>query len=63
MTYRAPTITDHGSLLALTRASPQPNDGNDPCSERGPHLFKQTGAADYIQGQANLMTCVPSGSV
>jgi hypothetical protein len=61
MTYHAPTITDHGSLVALTQASG--NDGNDPCSERGPHLFKQTGDADYIQGQANLMTCTPTGSV
>jgi hypothetical protein len=61
MTYRAPTITDHGSLVALTRASG--NDGNDPCRDNPPRGFKQTGAADYIQGQANLATCVPTGSV
>ena len=63
MTYLAPTITDHGSLLALTAESKVPNDGNDPCSDRGPHGFKQTGAADYIQGNPNLMTCTPSGSI
>jgi hypothetical protein len=60
--YRAPTITDHGSLIALTQASP--NDGNDPCRDNNPRdTFKQTGNADYIQGQANLGTCVPGGSV
>jgi len=62
MTYRAPTITDHGSLIALTRASG--NDGNDPCRINDPRDgYKQTGAADLIQGQANLATCVPTGSI
>jgi hypothetical protein len=62
MTYCAPTITDHGSLLALTQASP--NDGEDPCRFNEPrNEFKQTGNADYILGQSNLGTCIPSGSV
>jgi hypothetical protein len=60
MTYSAPTITDHGSLLALTGESKVPNDGNDPCRFQNPRGWKQTGLADYIQGNANLTTCVPT---
>jgi hypothetical protein len=57
MQYEAPRVVDHGSVRALTAASG--NDGNDPCRFNNPrNTFKQTGAADLIQGNANLTTCV-----
>ena len=56
--YSAPCIFDHGTLVELTAASG--NDGNDPCRDNPPRGPKQTGAADYIQGNANLTTCILS---
>jgi len=57
--YEAPRLIVHGSVEELTLASG--NDGNDPCRFNEPRdEYKQTGAADYIQGQANLATCVAS---
>lgn len=59
MTYKAPRLIVHGSVEELTLASG--NDGNDPCRFNKPRdEYKQTGTADYIQGQANLATCVAS---
>jgi hypothetical protein len=55
--YEPPRIQDHGSVKALTAQSG--NDGNDPCRFNPPRGFKQTGPADYIQGNANLTTCSP----
>lgn len=61
MKYVAPRLIVHGSVQALTLESPQPNDGNDPCRFNKPRdEYKQTGAADYILGQANLTTCAAS---
>jgi hypothetical protein len=57
MNYEAPHIFDHGSLAKLTAQSG--NDGNDPCRDNPPRGFKQTGPADFIQGNANLTTCSP----
>jgi hypothetical protein len=58
MAYTAPRLVVHGSVESLTLASG--NDGNDPCRFNNPRdTYKQTGAADLIQGQANLATCVP----
>lgn len=55
-TYEAPALIDLGDFGALTLASG--NSGNDPCRFNQPRdVFKQTGLADYIQGQANLATC------
>jgi hypothetical protein len=59
MGYEAPTLVVYGTLTELTAASG--NDGNDPCRFNDPRgTYKQTGAADLIQGQANLATCVPT---
>jgi hypothetical protein len=56
--YQAPQLYVHGSVEELTAASG--NDGNDPCRFNKPRdSYKQTGPADYIQGQANLATCSP----
>ena len=54
--YKKPQLLVLGSVAELTFASG--NDGNDPCRWNKPRdTFKQTGPADYIQGQANLATC------
>jgi hypothetical protein len=58
MEYEAPTLVVYGTIADLTQASG--NSGNDPCRLNPPRGYKQTGAADLIQGQANLMTCVPT---
>lgn len=59
MPYEAPHLFIHGSVHALTLASG--NDGEDPCRFNEPRdTYKQTGAADLIQGQANLTTCAAS---
>ena len=51
MRYERPKLTLLGKFTDLTRA------GNDPCRDVGPHGTKQTGPADLVQGQAELMTC------
>jgi hypothetical protein len=56
--YSAPRISDYGTLVELTAASG--NSGNDPCRDNPPRGPKQTGAADLIQGNANLATCALS---
>jgi hypothetical protein len=54
--YEAPQLVELGDFRDLTRASG--NSGNDPCRFNNPRdVFKQTGLADFIQGQANLATC------
>jgi hypothetical protein len=60
VSYSAPRIFDHGTLVELTAQSPIGNDGNDPCRDNPPRGPKQTGPADLIQGNANLQTCVLS---
>ena len=56
--YERPKVTVMGGFRELTFASG--NGGNDPCRFNNPRgTFKQTGAADFIQGQANLTTCSP----
>ena len=56
--YEKPTLVALGTVEELTFASG--NSGNDPCRFNPPRdTFKQTGPADYIQGQANLTTCSP----
>ena len=58
--YEAPRLIVHGSVHALTLQS-SGNDGEDPCRFNEPRdEYKQTGTADLIHGQANLMTCVAS---
>jgi hypothetical protein len=57
--YERPELFILGGFRELTQQQPGgpiPN-GNDPCSLRGPHGLKQTGLADYIQGNAALQTC------
>ena len=57
--YERPQLFIVGGFRDLTLASG--NDGNDPCRFNNPRgVFKQTGAADFIQGQANLTTCTAS---
>lgn len=59
MSYEAPRLFVHGSVETLTRGSG--NSGNDPCRFNDPRdTFKQSGPADFIQGQANLQTCTVS---
>lgn len=54
--YEPPRLAALGSVHALTLASG--NSGNDPCRYNDPRgVFKQTGPADFIQGQANLAVC------
>jgi hypothetical protein len=54
--YEAPRLIELGGFYDLTLASG--NDGNDPCRFNDPRdTYKQTGLADFIQGQANLATC------
>jgi hypothetical protein len=54
--YERPKLVVLGSFAQLTLASG--NDGNDPCRFNEPRgTNKQTGPADFIQGQANLTTC------
>ena len=49
--YECPRVFTIGDFRELTL-------GNDPCRFNDPRdVYKQTGAADYIQGQANLATC------
>jgi hypothetical protein len=56
--YERPELTVVGGFRELTLASG--NSGNDPCRFNNPRgTFKQTGPADFIQGQANLTTCSP----
>lgn len=56
--YESPRLYVHGDVGKLTAASG--NDGNDPCRFNNPRgTYKQTGAADLIQGEANLTTCSP----
>ena len=58
MNYERPKLTLLGSFTDLTRDSG--NSGNDPCRDIQGNL-KQTGASDYLTGQAggpsNLATC------
>ena len=54
-TYERPVLVVLGRVEELTLGSG--NDGNDPCRDNPPRGFKQTGPADFIQGQANLATC------
>ena len=56
-TYERPVLLVLGRVEELTLSSG--NDGNDPCRDNPPRGFKQTGPADFIQGQANLTTCSP----
>lgn len=59
MAYTAPRLVVHGSVESLTLQS-SGNSGNDPCRFNNPRdTYKQTGAADLIQGEANLATCTP----
>jgi len=59
MEYEAPSFIVHGSIESLTLLG----DGEDPCRYNPPRdEFKQTGAADLIQGQANLATCTPASA-
>jgi hypothetical protein len=58
--YSAPRIFDHGTLVELTAQNPTGNSGNDPCRDNPPRGLKQTGAADLIQANANLTTCILS---
>lgn len=61
MNYESPRFIVHGSIESLTLASG--NDGDDPCRFNKPRdENKQTGAADLIQGQANLATCTPTSA-
>jgi hypothetical protein len=52
-TYERPVLVVLGRVEELTLAG----DGNDPCRDNPPRGYKQTGPADFIQGQANLATC------
>ncbi len=56
--YERPQLFLIGSVGELTLASG--NSGNDPCRDNPPRGPKQTGPADFIQGQANLATCAAS---
>jgi|1185.fasta_scaffold1274344_1 hypothetical protein len=54
--YEAPRLVELGGFSDLTLASG--NSGEDPCRFSNPRdVYKQTGLADFIQGQANLATC------
>jgi hypothetical protein len=54
--YERPRLFVLGGFSELT-LGPIP-DGNDPCRYNSPRdTFKQTGAADYLQGNAALETC------
>jgi hypothetical protein len=56
--YERPQIFVLGGFRELTLESKVPNDGEDPCRFNNPRgVFKQTGAADYVQGNANLSNC------
>jgi hypothetical protein len=63
--YEQPELFILGSLRELTLQQPGgpiPN-GNDPCRFNPPRgVFKQTGSADYIQGNAALQTCLVTTS-
>ncbi|MDX6408861.1 MAG: hypothetical protein QOE13_1932 [Gaiellaceae bacterium] len=58
--YARPELFVLGSFSDLTQqkpGGPVPN-GNDPCRYNDPRAtFKQTGTADWIQGNAALQTC------
>jgi hypothetical protein len=58
--YEPPNLAVLGSFHELTLQKPGgpiPN-GNDPCRYNNPRgVFKQTGTADYIQGNAALQSC------
>ena len=59
--YEAPRLIVHGSVEALTLSSG--NSGNDPCRyNHARDEYKQTGAADLIQGQGNVATCVATSA-
>lgn len=63
MSYEAPRLTVHGPIQSLTLQQGGPPNGNDPCRFNNPRdTFKQTGAADLIQGQAALQTCTPTSA-
>jgi hypothetical protein len=56
--YEPPQLIVHGSVEMLTLQS-SGNSGNDPCRYNEPRdEYKQTGVADLIQGQANVMSCI-----
>lgn len=60
MSYQAPRLIVHGSIETLTLQNADPN-GQDPCRFNDPRdTFKQTGTADFVQGQAALATCTPA---
>ena len=59
-TYEAPELIVLGGFSDLTLQKPGGPipDGNDPCRFNSPRgVYKQTGLADYIQGNAALQTC------
>lgn len=58
--YERPELFVLGSFSDLTLQQPGGPipDGNDPCRYNNPRAtYKQTGLADYLQGNAALQTC------
>ncbi len=57
--YERPELFILGGFRESTRQNPggPTSNGNDPCSVRGPHGLKQTGLADFLQGNAPLESC------
>ena len=58
--YQRPELFVLGGFHELTMQKPGGPipDGNDPCRYNNPrNTFKQTGLADWIQGNAALQTC------
>ena len=51
--YERPELFVIGSIETMTWSG----DGNDPCRDVGPHAKKQTGEADVVHSQANLISC------